>query len=74
MRGTKPGAVAVPVVPGDIVPSDPCDACGNNRATRAHAVVADRELVLCIDVHSCCVRYRGGGTPAEYAELLAVSS
>lgn len=70
--GDQPVELTVPVVPRDTVPGadEPCDSCGSNRTTRARQVVEGIDLVLCLDEHSCVVRYRAGLTPAEYADAL----
>jgi hypothetical protein len=76
-RGRVVGRVEVPVVPADVAATGDCDACGRGakqQALRARAVVEGVEMTLCVDFFSCASAYRGGATPGEYAELMAVSS
>lgn len=69
-------AAPVPVVSGPTPNSAACVACGVLAAggAKVREVHDGNDLSLCFDFVACCHRYRGGGSPASYAELLAVSS
>jgi hypothetical protein len=77
VRPAKP--LPTPVVPGrEPAPTAACSACSADRTTRVREVRAGIELVLCLDAHGCCVRYRRSTTPESYAaalrgEILAVA-
>lgn len=71
--GTAPPIIVGPDganVPGEPDLNGPCAACGTRSAARSF----DGALVLCDDVPACCNRYRGGASPDDFAELLAVST
>ncbi len=71
-RAVRPARpLSTPVVPGpEPEPTAACSACGNDRTHRAREMSAGIELVLCIDAHGCCVRYRCSTSPGVYAAAL----
>lgn len=67
---------SVPVIPGPVTEVPACAACRHDGIeVRLRTVMEGIDMALCLNSVTCCARYRGGRTPAQYgADLRAVAA